>query len=247
MINIKNKDQIDQIRNSCNLLKETFNILKPFIQEGITTIELDKIVSDYITKNKGKASFLGYGGFPGSICTSINDTVIHGIPDKTRLKNGDIIGIDIGINLNGFFSDKAITYPVGKIDSKKEKLLKITEESLYLAIKAAKSGNRIKDIGKVVSHNISPFKYGIVYDFCGHGVGLAVHEEPSIPNYYPYRGRNPRLKPGMILAIEPMINEGSADVEVLDDNWTVKTLDRKMSAHFEHTIAIFPDCTEILT
>lgn len=247
MINIKNEDQINRIRESCHVLADTFDYVEKHIEEGITTLELDKLTNDYITKRGGKAAFLGYGGFPGAICASVNDTVIHGIPDSTKLKKGDIIGVDIGIDLNGYFSDRAMTYPVGAIDDQAALLLKVTEESLYKAIEAAVAGNRIKDIGKAVSSYVKPYDFGIVYDFCGHGVGLAVHEEPSIPNYYPYRGFNPRIKPGMILAIEPMINAGTADVEILDDDWTVKTEDRLLSAHFEHTIAIFPDHTEILT
>ncbi len=247
MINIKNDDQINRIRESCHLLADTFDYIETHIQEGITTKELDKITNDFIIKNKGTAAFLGYGGFPGAICASVNDTVIHGIPDSTKLKDGDIIGIDIGINLNGYFSDRAMTYPVGVVDSDTQNLLKVTEESLYKAIEVAVAGNRIKDIGKAVTEHVRPYGYGIVYDFCGHGVGLAVHEEPSIPNYYPYRGFNPRIKPGMVLAIEPMINLGTADVDILDDDWTVKPCDRMLSAHFEHTIAVFADHTEILT
>jgi methionyl aminopeptidase len=247
LINIKNDDQINRIRESCHILADTFDYVEKHVQEGITTGELDKLTHDYILKRGGKPAFLGYGGFPGSICASVNDTVIHGIPDSTRLKKGDVIGVDIGIDLNGYFSDRAMTYPVGDISSDAALLLKVTEESLYKAIEVAVAGNRIKDIGKAVSSCVQPYDFGIVYDFCGHGVGLAVHEEPSIPNYYTFRGFNPRIKPGMILAIEPMINAGTADVEILDDDWTVKTLDRQLSAHFEHTVAIFPDHTEILT
>ena len=247
MINIKNMDQINRIRESCHLLTRTFEEVEKHIEEGITTFELNSIAEDFIRKNGGMPSFLGYGGFPGSICASVNDTVIHGIPDKTKLMNGDIIGIDMGINLNGYFSDKAVTYPVGTVSDEAEELLRVTEESLHKAVDAALAGNRIKDISKAVSSHVEPYGFGVVYDFCGHGVGLAVHEDPSIPNYYPYRGFNPRIKLGMVLAIEPMINLGTDDVEVLDDDWTVKTLDRKISAHFEHTIAVFKDHTEILT
>ncbi|MBI9097808.1 MAG: type I methionyl aminopeptidase [Spirochaetaceae bacterium] len=247
MINVKNIDQINRIRECCHLLADTFDFLENYIEEGITTLELNKIANDFILKNGGTAAFLGYGGFPGAICSSINDTVIHGIPDSTKLQKGDIIGIDMGIKLKGYFSDRAMTYAVGEIPNEARQLLKVTEESLYKAIEAAVAGNRIKDISKAVTTHVRPYGYGIVYDFCGHGVGLAVHEEPSIPNYYPYRGFNPRIKPGMILAIEPMINMGTADVDVLSDNWTVKTGDRMLSAHFEHTVAIFADHTEILT
>lgn len=247
MISLKNEDQINRIRESCHLLADTFDELEKHIGEGITTAELNDIAENHIRKNGGTPAFLGYGGFPASICASVNDTVIHGIPDKTKLKKGDIIGIDMGINLNGFFSDRAVTYPVGEVEEDVRILLEVTEASLYKAIEAAVAGNRIKDISKAVSQHVRPYGFGIVYDFCGHGVGLAVHEEPSIPNYYPYRGFNPRIKPGMVLAIEPMINLGTDDVDILDDDWTVKTCDRMMSAHFEHTIAVFSDHTEILT
>jgi methionyl aminopeptidase len=247
MINLKNEDQINRIRESCHLLADTFDEVEKSVQEGITTEELNRIADDFIRKNKGIPSFLGYGGFPASICASVNDTVIHGIPDKTKLQNGDIIGIDMGINLNGFFSDRAVTYAVGSVKEEISQLMTVTEESLYKGIEAAVTGKRIKDISRAVTEHVEPYGYGIVYDFCGHGVGLAVHENPSIPNYYPYRGFNPRIKAGMVLAIEPMINLGIEDVEVLEDGWTVKTMDRKFSAHFEHTIAVFSDHTEILT
>lgn len=247
MINIKNEDQINRIRESCHLLADTFDELEKSIDEGITTLEINKIADDFIRQGGGIPAFLGYGGFPASICSSVNDTVIHGIPDNVKLKKGDIIGIDMGINLNGYFSDRAVTYAVGKVDEDVQTLLKVTEESLYKAIEAAVAGNRIKDISKAVTNHVRPYGYGVVYDFCGHGVGLAVHEEPSIPNYYPYRGFNPRIKPGMVLAIEPMINMGTDEVDILDDDWTVKTGDRMLSAHFEHTVAVFADHTEILT
>lgn len=247
MVNIKNEEQINRIRESCHALADTFDFVEKHIEEGITTGELDKLTHDFILKTGGVPAFLGYGGFPGSICASVNDTVIHGIPGSLKLKKGDVIGVDIGINLNGYFSDRAMTYPVGVISKDAALLLKVTEESLYKAIEAAVAGNRIKDIGKAISSYVRPYDYGIVYDFCGHGVGLAVHEEPSIPNYYPSRGLNKRIKPGMVLAIEPMINSGAPHVEILDDDWTVKTEDHSLSAHFEHTLAVFEDHTEILT
>ena len=163
------------------------------------------------------------------------------------LKEGDIIGCDIGIELNGFYSDRAYTYPIGKVSREAEQLMKRTRECLYIGIDAAQKGGRIKDIGKAITSYLKPFGYGIVHSFCGHGVGLDVHEDPQIPNNYPSRGMNHRLKPGMVLAIEPMINLGTAEVEVLDDDWTVKTMDKSLSAHFEHTILITEDKPEILT
>ncbi len=248
MITLKNPNQIDGIRKSCKLLAELFLKIDEIIEPGISTWDVDKFASEFIRKNGGKAAFLGYGGFPGSICASVNDTVIHGIPTKKEiLKEGDIFGCDIGIELDGYFSDRAFTYPVGKVSEDASLLMKRTEESLYKGIEAAVVGGRIKDIGKAITEYLKPFGYGIVHSFCGHGVGLDVHEDPQIPNNYPSRGMNYRLKPGMVLAIEPMINLGTPEVDVLEDDWTVKTRDRKISAHFEHTIAITNAGTEILT
>lgn len=248
MIRLKNEKQIEGIRKSCKLLAELFAELEQHIVPGISTWDIDRIAAEFIKKNKGIAAFKDYGGFPGSVCTSVNDTVIHGIPSKKEiLKEGDLFGADIGINLDGFFSDRAYTYPVGKVSEEASLLLERTETALYKGIDAAVAGGRIKDIGKAVTGYIEPFGYGIVHSFCGHGVGLDVHEEPQIPNNYPSRGMNHRLKPGMVLAIEPMINMGSADVDILEDDWTVKPVDRSLSAHFEHTIVILKDKTEILT
>ncbi len=248
LIRLKNDIQIDGIRKSCKLLAQLFEELRKEIKPGISTWDVDKIAEDFIVKNKGIPAFKNYGGFPGSVCTSVNDTVIHGIPSKKEiLKEGDVFGCDIGINLDGYFSDRAYTFPVGQTSEDASLLLERTEKALILGIEAAVYGNRIKDIGKAITAYIEPFGYGIVDSFCGHGVGLDVHEEPQVPNNYPSRGMNPRLKHGMVLAIEPMINLGSADVDVLEDDWTVKPVDRSLSAHFEHTVVILKDRTEILT
>lgn len=248
MIRLKNEQQIEGIRKSCKLLAQLFVELEQHIVPGVSTWDIDCIAAEFIKKNKGIAAFKNYGGFPGSICASVNDTVIHGIPTKSEiLKEGDVFGADIGINLDGYYSDRAYTFPVGKISDEAKLLLERTEAALYKGIEAAVAGGRIKDIGKAVTAFIEPFGYGIVDSFCGHGVGLEVHEEPQVPNNYPSRGMNPRLKPGMVLALEPMINLGSSDVDVLDDDWTVKPVDRSLSAHFEHTIVILKDKTEILT
>jgi methionyl aminopeptidase len=248
MIRLKNERQIEGIRKSCKLLASLFEELGDHIKPGISTWDIDKIAEEYIKKNKGSAAFKGYDGFPGSICASVNDTVIHGIPNKKEiLKEGDIFGCDIGIILDDFFSDSAYTYKVGTVKEDVRLLLERTEEALMKGISAAKAGGRVKDIGKAISSYIEPFGYGIVHSFCGHGVGLYVHEEPQIPNNYPSRRMNTRLKPGRVLALEPIINMGTAEVEVLDDDWTVKPLDRSLSAHFEHTIVILKDKTEILT
>jgi len=248
VIRLKNERQIEGIRRSCKLLAELFEKLGDHIKPGISTWDVDKFAEEFIKKNNATAAFKGYEGFPGSICASVNDTVIHGIPSRKEiLKEGDIFGCDIGIILDGYYSDRAFTYPVGKVTQDAALLLERTEKALMIGISAAKAGGRVKDIGKAITSYIEPFGYGIVHSFCGHGVGLDVHEEPQIPNNYPSRGMNPRLKPGMVLALEPMINMGSADVDILDDDWTVKPVDRSLSAHFEHTIAILSDRTEILT
>lgn len=246
MIKLKNAKQIDGIRRSCRLLAQVYRDLLPQIEEGMTTGELDRIAKELIQSRGGRPAFLGYDGYPGALCTSVNHQVIHGIPGKYKLKSGDILSLDLGIDLKGYFSDQAITVPVGTISREAEGLLKVTEECLYRGIDAARSGNRIKDISRAVFQHASDHGYGVVREFCGHGVGLAIHEEPQIPNYVG-PGPNPRLKPGMVLAIEPMINFGGDDIHILDDGWTVETKDRSLSAHFEHTVAILPDRTEILT
>lgn len=248
MIRLKNAEQINGIRKSCHLLYKTFEHLKGEIKPGISTWDIDKIAEEFIRNGGGIPAFKGYGGFPGTVCTSNNESVIHGIPNKKYILNeGDLIGLDIGIILNGYVSDSAYTLAVGNITKEDEKLLRITEEALYKGIEQCKKGKRIKDIGKAITHHVAPHGYGIVYQYCGHGVGLDVHEEPQIFNNYPSSGPNPRIKPGMVLAIEPMITMGDPEVDVLDDDWTVVTSDGSKTAHFEHTVAVFEDHTEILT
>ncbi len=246
MIKLKTNEEIDRIRESCKLLALTHKELGTIVREGITTKELDKFAYDFIVKNGGKPAFLNYMGYPATLCTSVNDVVIHGIPDKTKLKTGDVVSLDLGINLKGFFSDSAVTYIVGEGSREAEKLVSVTKEALMLGIEQARAGNRINDISRAVFTHAKKFGYGVVRDFCGHGVGYSPHEEPQIPNYVG-SGPNPRLKPGMILAIEPMINAGKDGVKILSDGWTVKTIDKSISAHWEHTIAVFNDHTEILT
>lgn len=246
MIKLKSKDEIKRIHESCRLLAQTYQNLVKIIDVGITTLELDKFAYSYITDHGGKPAFLNYHGYPATLCTSVNQVVIHGIPNKQKLKKGDIISIDLGINLKGYISDAALTVPVGKIDPETEKLLAVTRECLYKGINAAVSGNRIKDISQSIFNLAKSNNYGVVRDYCGHGVGLELHEDPQVPNYIGY-GPNPRLKPGMVIAIEPMINIGTDEVVLRDDNWTVETADGQNSAHFEHTVAIFEDHTEILT
>lgn len=246
MITIKNKEQINGIRRSCKLLAKLYQALPKQLSPGMTTKDLDRWAYDFIISNKGIPAFLGYQGFPASLCISVNQEVIHGIPGDRVLKEGDILSIDCGIKLNGYISDAAITVPVGKISKEASALLDTTKKSLEAGIAAAVNKNRVKDISRAVEQFAVEKGYGIVHQYCGHGVGLDLHEEPQIPNYVG-RGPNPRLRPGMVLAIEPMFNIGTGDVVLLEDDWTVESADSSLSAHFEHTICIFEDHTEILT
>jgi methionyl aminopeptidase len=229
------------------MLSGCFEILAPLVKPGVTTGELDEAARDYIVSQGGRPAFLDYDGYPASLCVSPNEVVIHGIPGKRRLVEGDIVGLDCGIDLGGYFSDAALTLPVGRISPEAEKLLLVTRECLEKAIAAVKVGARIHDISRAVFGHATANGYGVVRQYCGHGVGFAPHEDPQIPNYVS-SGPNPRLAPGMVLAIEPMINLGKGDIKVLDDDWTVVTMDRKLSAHYEHTVAILPDGrVEVLT
>ncbi|MCL2295034.1 MAG: type I methionyl aminopeptidase [Spirochaetes bacterium] len=246
MLKLKNKKDIEKIRSSGKILAETFEIIKEQIKPGITTKDIDDITYNYINKCKAKPAFKGYMGYPASICISLNDEVIHGIPSSRILTDGDIVSLDLGVNLDGYISDSAITLPCGKISEGNMLLIKVTEECLYKGIEMAAAGNRVSDISKAVFFHAKKYNFGVVREFCGHGVGFNLHEEPQIPNYIG-SGSNPRLKPGMVIAIEPMINAGGDDIYILDDKWTVKTADNSYSAHFEHTVAILEDKAEILT
>lgn len=220
--------------------------LKKHIKVGITTKKLDKIAEDYIRSLGGIPSFKGYNGFPGSICTSVNEVVVHGIPSNLKLKEGDIISIDIGVYYNGFHADSAWTYGVGKISEENQKLLDVTLASLYEGIKEAKVNNRVGDISHAIESYVKPHGYGIVEEFTGHGIGRNLHEDPYVPNFgKPKTGA--LLRSGMTICIEPMINLGTKNVRILQDNWTTVTLDKKNSAHFEHMVAITEDGYEILT
>jgi len=246
MIRIKNEKQIEGIRKSCKALARLYKALIPLVIEGNTTADLDAFCVDFIKKAGGKPAWYAEK-FPGAACISINEQVIHGIPSKTRvIKNGDFVSLDIGIDLGGYISDSAVTVPVGKVTPAGLKLLATTTKCLDAGIAACINGNRIGDISHAVYDLATGAGYGVVYEYCGHGVGLSVHEDPQIPNV-PERGPNPRIVPGMVLAIEPMINLGTADVDLLDDDWTVVTADGKISCHMEHTVAVFADHTEILT
>lgn len=246
MITIKSKEELKIMREVGRMVALTREHLKNHIKVGVTTKELDKIADNYIRSLGGIPSFKGYNGFPGSICTSVNEVVVHGIPSNLKLKEGDIISIDIGIYYNGFHADSAWTYGVGKISCENQKLLDITLASLYEGIKEAKVNNRVGDISHAIESYIKPYGYGIVEEFTGHGIGRNLHEDPYVPNF----GRSKTgalLRSGMTICIEPMINLGTKNIQILKDNWTTVTLDKKNSAHFEHMVAITDDGCEILT
>jgi methionyl aminopeptidase len=247
VIRLKTAAEIDRIKESCQLLGKMFDDLVPRVKPGVTTKELDEAAKHFIVSHGGIPAFLDYEGYPATLCASVNEVVIHGIPSDKKLVEGDIIGLDCGINLNGFMSDAAITVPVGKISAEAEKLLSVTRECLDRAIAAVKPGARIHDISRAVYGLAVSNHYGVVRQYCGHGVGFENHEDPQIPNYVS-PGPNPRIIPGMVIAIEPMINLGTGDVKDLDDGWTVVTLDHKISAHYEHTVGVYPDGhVEVLT
>ncbi|MDR0876620.1 MAG: type I methionyl aminopeptidase [Treponema sp.] len=249
MIRLKNEKQIEGIRTSCKMLGVMYRELIPLVKSGVETLEIDKWVQNWIKRAGGKPAFLGYGPknnpFPAGICISINNEVIHGIPSKRRIREGDLVSLDCGINLGGFISDQAVSVEVGKVSPAVHTLNVTTRECLYKGIEAAKAGERLLQIARAVQGHALLKGYGVVHQFCGHGVGLDVHEDPQVPNV-PHGG-NPRMMGGMVIAIEPMVNIGSGDVEILEDGWTVVTADDAWSAHWEHTIAIFRDHTEILT
>jgi methionyl aminopeptidase len=249
LIRLKNEKQIDGIRKSCKVLSAMYRELIPLVKPGVQTIEIDQWVQSWIKKAGGRPVFLGYTlkkkPYPAAICISINEEVIHGIPSKRRIREGDLVSLDCGIDLGGFISDQAVSIEAGKTGEAVKKINKITNEALYRGISAAKAGDRLLQISRAVEGYVKPFGYGIVKEYCGHGVGIALHEDPQVPNT-PH-GPNPKISNGMVIAIEPMINTGTSNVEVLDDEWTIVTADSKVSAHWEHTIAIFNGKTEILT
>ncbi|QTQ11362.1 type I methionyl aminopeptidase [Treponema parvum] len=247
MIRLKNDKEIEGIRKSCRLLADMFKVVIPEVKEGISTKRIDDLCKHFILDHGGKPAWY-QEDFPGAACVSVNEEVIHGVPsNKKIIRDGDIVSIDVGINLNGFISDSSHTVMVGNVKPQVKKLVEVTGECLAAGIAACIAGNRIHDISKAVYDIARKHGYGVVYEYCGHGVGLDVHEDPNIPNV-PGGGANPRIQPGMVLAIEPMINLGTDDV-ILDEKtgWTVVTADGLPSAHEEHTVAVFSDHTEILS
>src|SRR5690606_38870899 len=246
MIVLKTEREIEIMREAGKIVAKTHLELQRHIRPGITTKELDYIAEKFIQSQGAIPSFKGYNGFLGSICTSINEELVHGIPGKRKLKEGDIITLDIGAYYAGYHGDSAWTYPVGKISPEAEKLLRVTEASLYKGLEKARPNARLGDISHAIQVCVEEAGFSVVREYVGHGIGQNLHEPPSIPNYGP-PGRGPRLKPGMTLAIEPMVNMGSRHVRTLEDNWTVVTVDGSLCAHFEHTIAITEEGYEILT
>ena len=247
MIYIKTAEEIEKMRKACDLVSRTLGEVAKWVKPGETTLRLDTIAREFILDNGGKPSCLGYHGFPGTLCIEVNDTVVHGFPSNYALREGDIIGTDCVVELDGFHGDSCYTFAVGEIDEKVAKLLQITKESLYKGIEAAKEGKRIGDISNAVQVFCERHGYSVVREMCGHGIGKSMHEDPEVPNYG-RRGIGPVLKNGMCIAIEPMINLGSKNVKIsAEDGWTCRTRDGKPSAHYEHTIVINGEQPEIMT
>ena len=243
---IKTNEEIELLRIAGSIVGDTHNYLKPFIKEGITTKELDKLAHDYIISRGATCSFLNYVGFPASICTSINEEVVHGIPSNRKLKNGDIISIDIGACYKGYHGDSAWSYAVGEVSDEVKYLMEHTEKSLFEGLNTIKPGAYVGDIGYAVESYAKKHKLGVVKELVGHGVGSHLHEQPDVPNYgKPNTGQV--LKEGMVIAVEPMLNLGTANIYMLDDDWTIITADDKPSAHYEHTVVVTKDGYEILT
>jgi methionyl aminopeptidase len=247
VINLKTPREIERMKPASRIVAEILLELREVVRDGITTAEIDRLAEEKTLKRNAKPAFKGYRGFPASICISINHEVVHGIPSPKRIvKSGDVVGLDFGVIFDGFFGDSAVTVPVGEITPEVQNLLRITEQALYKAIEAAVPGNFLSDVSAAIQTLADEHHFGIVREFCGHGIGRALHEDPPVLNYV-QSGKGPKVKPGLVIAIEPMINLGSEKVKVLEDGWTVVTLDGRPSAHFEHTIAVTPDGPEILT
>lgn len=246
MIILKSDRELQYLYDAGQIVAQTHQEVAKAVQPGVTTLELDRLAEEYILKCQAKPVFKGYYGFTGSICTSVNEEVVHGIPSLRELKFGDIISIDIGAVINGYVGDAAVTLPVGEISEEAQRLIEVTENSLYEGIKQAVANNRLSDISHAIQTYVESNGFSVVRDFVGHGIGREMHEDPQVPNFGPPK-RGPRLKNGMTLAIEPMVNVGTDEVETLLDNWTVVTKDKKLSAHFEHSIAIVDDEPWILT
>ena len=246
MVILKLPDEIEKLRTSNLIVAEILSELRERIRPGVTTNELDSYCEELSRKKRVKPAFKGYRGYPFALCTSVNGEVVHGMPSDRPLVSGDILSLDFGVNYKGYYGDAAITVPVGAVSAEAMRLLKVTEAGLYDAIRQARAGNRLGDVSAAVQERVEAAGFSVVRDFVGHGIGRSLHEDPQIPNYG-VRGRGIELKPGMVLAIEPMVNEGSYEVRVLPDGWTVVTKDGKLSAHFEHSVAITENGPDILS
>lgn len=246
MIYIKTAEELEKMRAACALTSRTLGEVAKWVAPGVTTRRLDTIAREYILDNGGSPACLGYGGFPGTLCIEVNETVVHGFPSDYELRDGDIVGTDLVVELDGFNGDSCYTFAVGEVDDKIAALLRTTKESLYKGIEAARAGKRIGDISNAVQTYCEHRGYGVVREMCGHGIGRSMHEDPEVPNYG-RRGIGPVLRDGMCIAIEPMINLGSKNIVISEDGWQCRTKDRSVSAHFEHTVAIHGDEPEILT
>ncbi|MCM1517256.1 MAG: type I methionyl aminopeptidase [Pseudoflavonifractor sp.] len=243
---LKTPEEIQKMREACTLVSRTLGEVAKWVAPGVTTLKLDTVAREFIRDNGGKPTCLGYGGFPGTLCIEVNETVVHGFPSNYSLREGDIVGLDCVVELNGYNGDTCYTFAVGDIDPKVMELCKTTKESLYKGIAACREGNRIGDIANAVQTYCEKRGYSVVREMCGHGIGKSMHEDPEVPNYG-RRGTGPVIKNGMCIAIEPMINLGSRNIVIGQDGWQCRTKDRKPSAHYEHTVAIVDSETEILT
>jgi methionyl aminopeptidase len=246
MMILKSPWEIDLMRKSSRIVAETLERLAGLIKPGLTTLELDRYAEDYILRRGGKPAFKGYRGYPYTLCASVNEQVVHAFPSARRLEDGDIVSLDLGVVVDGYYGDAAVTVPVGKVSEEARRLMAATREALSRAISAVRSGNHLSDISHAVQSAIEAQGFSVVRLFVGHGIGRSLHEEPQIPNFGP-PAQGPVLKPGLVLAIEPMANAGGPDVMILDDRWTAVTCDRSLSAHFEHTVALTEDGVQVLT
>lgn len=246
MIILKTSEEINKMARACRIVGEVLEDLKAFVKPGISTKDIERRAEEKIRARGGTAAFKGYRGYPASICTSLNNQVIHGIPSQMKLKGGDIISVDVGVYIDGFYGDGAVTFPVGEISPLAGKLLRVTEEALYKGIGMATSRHRVSDISSAIQNHVEVNGFSVVRAFVGHGIGMSLHEDPQIPNFG-VSGQGPRLKEGMTIAIEPMVNAGGYEVSILDDGWTAVTGDGGLSAHFEHTVAITDGDAIILT
>ncbi|MGQ9693664.1 MAG: type I methionyl aminopeptidase [Thermodesulfobacteriota bacterium] len=243
---LKSPQEIEKMRQSNQIVAEILAAIKETVRPGITTGDLEELAEELLAKKKAKPAFKGYNGFPAALCTSVNEEIVHGIPSKRKLKEGDILSLDFGVVYDDFYGDAAITLPVGQVSSEASRLMQVAEEALYLAIEQARPENRLQDISAAIQRYVESQGFSVVRDFVGHGIGKHLHERPQVPNFG-LPGRGIRLRPGMTLAIEPMISAGGHEVEILKDGWTAVTKDRSLSAHFEHSVAITENGPDILS